>query len=97
MIRFTTILCQIYSWTLHVQPVNIMCEPKQNSTRYVLEEICVRDASNVFWLFSQTCQNLYIEMSVFFFFIWHEPLQRLYVEFNDAAIAQNTFEAILLE
>ena len=33
----------------------------------------------------------------FFFFIWHEPLQRLYVEFNDAAIAQNTFEAILLE
>ena len=74
-----------------------MCEPKESSTRYVLEELCIRDASNMLWLFSKTCENLYIQISGFFFIIWHEPLQRLYVEFNDAAIARNTFEAILLE
>ena len=74
-----------------------MCEPKESSTRYVLEEMCIRDASIMLWLFSKTCENLYIQISGFFFFIWHEPLQRLYVEFNDAAIARNTFEAILLE
>ena len=44
-----------------------MCEPKESSTRYVLEEMCIRDASNMLWLFSQTCQNLYIQMSVFCF------------------------------
>ena len=41
--------------------------------------------------------RMYTFKRVVFLFIWHEPLQRLYVEFNDAAIAQNTCEAILLE
>ena len=73
-----------------------MCEPKESSTRYVLEEMCIRDASYMVTIFANLSEFIHSN-ECFFFFLWHEPLQRLYVEFNDAAIAQNTFEAILLE
>ena len=51
-----------------MQPINIMCEPKESSTRYVLEEMCIRDASYMVTIFANLSEFIHSNECFFFFF-----------------------------